>query len=193
MHHTFVTAVNMASVGRVKRLYSQTSVNSINDSEEMDDEKDEKRDEKSPLLAKQRQSSDYLSVNTEGAKPAIAKKSTVWRVFMFVVLWLAYLFVSAAYSVIAPFYPQEVSDGYWLVLYQLTQSICPSDCCLVSCLQAKQLGVSSFIVGLIMGCSPLCVTVLSPIIGYFVSPGSRLVLIILFFIRPLFYSLILVK
>ena len=102
----------MASVSRVKRLYSpQISVNSINDSDEKGDERDEKRDEMSPLLAKQRQSSDYLSVNTQGAKPAIAKKSTVWKVFMFVVLWLAYLFISAAYSVIAPFYAQEVRDG----------------------------------------------------------------------------------
>jgi aldehyde:ferredoxin oxidoreductase len=58
----------------------------------------------------------------------------------FAALWLAYLLMSVAYSILAPFYPQE----------------------------AAVFDVGSLTVGMVMGSAPLCVVFLSPTFGYFV-------------------------
>lgn len=43
-------------------------------------------------------------------------KQTVRNLITFIALWIAYLVISSAYSILAPFYPQEVSTVialYW--------------------------------------------------------------------------------
>jgi MFS family permease len=68
----------------------------------------------------------------------------------FAALWLAYLLMSVAYSILAPFYPQE----------------------------AAVFDVGSLTVGMVMGSAPLCVVFLSPIFGYFVPQiGLKFMLI----------------
>jgi hypothetical protein len=57
------------------------------------------------------------------------------------VLWFATLFISAAYSMIAPFFPRE----------------------------AQKKGCSLFVVGLVISASPFCVFITSPLFGYLVS------------------------
>jgi MFS family permease len=54
------------------------------------------------------------------------------------VLWFATLFISAAYSMIAPFFPRE----------------------------AQKKGCSLFVVGLVISASPFCVFITSPLFGY---------------------------
>lgn len=58
-----------------------------------------------------------------------------------IVFWFAYLAASVAYSIIGPFFPDEAAEK----------------------------GSSSILTGIIISCSPLCVVILSPLIGYYVS------------------------
>ena len=55
------------------------------------------------------------------------------------------------------------------LIYTLYYEWCIIIIVLTSPLQAADKGVSSFVVGFIVGCSPLCVTLFSPLFGYFVS------------------------
>lgn len=63
--------------------------------------------EKKPLLGK-RQPEPQPRTEAEGQGKWRLTKDKCKRLFVFVTLWTAFLFVCAAYSVIAPFYPQEV-------------------------------------------------------------------------------------
>ena len=47
--------------------------------------------------------------------------------------------------------------------------------------QAQRYSVAVYIVGFVIGVSPLCVTVMSPLVGYFVSISAELRKLISFF------------
>ena len=63
----------------------------------------EELEEKRPLLSQPESEG-----SGEDKKERKFTKDNVKKLFILVALWLAYLFISAAYSVIAPFYPIEV-------------------------------------------------------------------------------------
>ena len=105
------------------------------------------------------------------------------------ILWLTYLAASIAYSIIGPFFPDEVSEFGWLLKVNFRQTsdvslrLLPSyslryridilvhaqNYWLLEFLQAAEKGSTSFLTGIIISCSPLCVVILSPLIGYYVS------------------------
>ncbi len=63
--------------------------------------------ETDPLLVNESQ---LLLAGVEPAKDLVVSRSTTVRnLFTAVCLWLGYLFVSAAYSLFGPFFPNEVS------------------------------------------------------------------------------------
>ncbi len=77
-------------------------------------------------------------------------------------LWLADFTSSAAFSILAPFFPEEVS--------RVVLKISLIDYSFMQVEERK--GYSSAITGLIISISPLCVVIFSPVFGYFVSRPS---------------------
>ena len=69
----------------------------MEESEEKSLEKKESPSEGSPLLG-----------HTNGSEPAVKKRKPLRNLVTFSALFVGYLVVSVAYSIIAPFYPQEV-------------------------------------------------------------------------------------
>lgn len=62
-----------------------------------------------PDLSGSAEESDTLLLSSEVIRKGKCSRKKIRNVVTLLTIWTAYLLVSAAYSIIAPFYPQEVS------------------------------------------------------------------------------------
>ncbi len=146
---------------------SEPSVHIQGEEEERKVSSTEEEGEKQPLLLDwSSQTTGYESTTSVDVQRTPSSLLSPWRrrwkdVIALVVLWIAYFIVSAAYSIIAPFFPNEVNTTTHFGTCAQLDSV-------FRLLQAAEKGSTPTITGLIVSASPLCVVITSPLFGYFV-------------------------
>ena len=86
--------------------------------QECKEESEEKEEEKEPLLSERKESFILSTSSIRQKVKFLSLRNPLkwnWRnIVMYMTLWSAYLSVNASYSVIAPFFPKEVSSVFKL-------------------------------------------------------------------------------
>ena len=100
------------------------------------------------------------------------------RLLIYAMLLVHYMLYNVAFSMIGPFFPKVVS--IIIIIEATIQTRMVITNAYFGLYKAAANGASAFLTGLIAGVCPLCVAVLSPVFGYFVSDFCMHVCIVIY-------------